>query len=1048
MKLSDLSVNRPITTLVIFIGIIVLGIYSLSKLAIDLIPDISYPVIVIYSDYPGASPQEVEENLTKVIENAAALSNNVKKVTSTSREGQTMVTVEYEWGTDMTAAAADLREKLDLVRDYLPDEASQPVIFKFDPSLIPVMVLIVEGKRDLKSLRYISEHDIKNSLEQIDGVAKVDVYGGKKRQIHVDVNRSLLESFGLSISQITGVLRSENINISGGELVEGNKSYTIRTIGKLRSVEEIKRLVVGSKNGIPVHLEDVADVYDGYEKDNTYVRLGYKDAVIMSIQKQSGTNTVQIAKLVEKRLKVLKRELPKDIKIIKFYSPADFIQKSISNVWQVALMGGAFAIFVLLIFLRNIPTTLVIGVSIPLSIITTFVFMYLFKLTLNMMSLGGLALGIGMLVDNSIVVLENIFRYREFGAKPFEAAKLGSQEMSNAIIASTLTTVAVFLPMVFFIKGLASELFKDLAFTVTFSLLSSLLVALTIIPMLTSRIRRVEIKGKFESLTDIESELRSRGRVFRAIDGFYKNILEWALDHKAIFITSVVIIFGVSLFLIKVIGVEFMPQSDEGFIQIQVYMPTGTSLDVTEKTVNKIYSIIERDVPERNATFLQIGRSGHGMGVESPDRAEIWMTLVDKTKRKRSDKEIIEALRKKVSLIPGVKAVFSTGGGPTAGSAGNLKVSIFGYDLEKGKELAEKIKKIMEDVPNVKDVQISRKEGLPEYQIIVDRRVASQYGLSAGQIGNILKLAVKGEEVTKVIIKGEEVGILVKMKDSDIQSIEDLKTLLVKTPTGMNVPLTNFLIIKKGFGPVKIEREKQQRVIYLDARVTGDVKGAVDAIKAGVSNIAIPPGFTISYGGSWEDLKETIQDLSMVMLLAIILVYLIMAAQFESFFDPFIIMFTLPMTFIGVVWMHILTGTTFSAISGIGVVMLAGIVVNNGIILVDYTNLLRKRGYDLRNAVVLAGRTRLRPILMTMSTTVLGLIPMSFAFGSGAEMRTPMARTVIGGLLVSTLFTLVLIPVLYTIFESHRIKRREKRLRKRVIKSEQSNDIYRIQQGN
>ena len=1032
MKISEFSVNRPITTLVIYIAVIVLGIYSLTKLAIDLIPDISFPVIAIFSDYPGASPQEVEENLTKIIENAASLSSNVKKVSSTSREGKSMVTVEYEWGTDMSDAAADLREKLDLVRDYLPDEASQPVIFKFDPSLIPVMIIVVEGKRDLKSLRYIADHDIKNSLEQIDGVAKVDVYGGKQRQIHVDIKRDLLDSFGISIDQVIGILRSENVNISGGEIIEGNKSYTLRTVGKFKSIEEIKKLVVGAKNGVPVYLEDIADVYDGYVKDRMYARVGLHDAVIMAVQKQSGTNTVQIANLVEKRIKLLKRELPSDIKITKFYSPADFIKKSINNVWQVALMGGVFAIFVLLIFLRNIPTTLVIGVSIPLSIITTFVFMYLFKLTLNMMSLGGLALGIGMLVDNSIVVLENIFRYREFGAKPFEAAKLGSQEMSNAIVASTLTTIAVFLPMVFFIKGLASELFKDLAFTVTFSLLSSLLVALTIIPMLTSRIRGVHIKRRIESLTDIESELRARGRVFRAVDGFYRRLLEWALDHKGIFLSIVIVIFGVSLFSIKTIGVEFMPQSDESFIQIELFMPIGTDLSTTEKTVNKIYRIIEKNVPERKTVFMQIGRSGQGIGVESPDRAEIWMTLVDVTKRKRSDKEIIEDLRKRIALIPGVTANFSTGGGPTTGSSGNLKVSILGYDLRAGKELAEKIKGIMEKVPNVKDVQISRKEGLPEYQIMVDRKVASLYGISASQIGRMLKEAVKGDEVTKVVIKGEEVGVLVKFRDEDVHTIDDLKMITVKTPAGFDVPLVNFLKIKKGFGPVKIEREKQQRVIYVNARVIGDVKGAVDSIKKGVSNIVIPPGFTISYGGSWEDLKETIQDLSMVMLLAIILVYLIMAALFESFFDPFIIMFTLPMTFIGVVWMHILTGTTFSAISGIGIVMLAGIVVNNGIILVDYTNLLRKRGYDLRNAVVLAGRTRLRPILMTMLTTVLGLIPMSFAFGSGSEMRTPMARTVIGGLLVSTLFTLVLIPVLYTIFETRRIKRREKR-RKRAM---------------
>ncbi|RKX97031.1 MAG: AcrB/AcrD/AcrF family protein, partial [Spirochaetes bacterium] len=522
-------------------------------------------------------------------------------------------------------------------------------------------------------------------------------------------------------------------------------------------------------------------------------------------------------------------------------------------------------------------------------------------------------------------------------------------------------------------------------------------------------------------------------------DNFYRGILEWALNHRWIFVSIVVVFFGISLFLIRAIGVEFLPQSDEGLIRIQVSMPTGSSLNVTEKAVNRIYSIIEKDVPERDTVFMQIGRSGSGggMGVESPDRAQIWMTLVDVTKRSRSDKQIIEDLRKKVSLIPGVNADFSTGGMTMGGNTGNLKISVFGYDLVKGKELAKKIKRVMEKVPNVKDIRISRKEGLPEYQIMVDRRRAALYGFNAAQIGGILKTVVKGEEVTKVVIKGEEVGILVRMNKDDVKSIDNLKTITLRTPMGTDVPLSNLIVIKKGFGPVKIEREKQQRVIYINARVTGDVKGAVDAIKRGVSNIVIPPGFTVSYGGSWENLKETIQDLAMVMLLAVIIVYLIMAALFESFFDPFIIMFTLPMTFIGIVWVHILTGMTFNAVSGIGVVMLAGIVVNNGIILVDYTNLLRKRGYDLRNAVILAGRTRLRPILMTMLTTILGLIPMSFAFGSGSEMRTPMARTVIGGLLVSTLFTLVLIPVLYTMFENHRIKRLERKNKKRMLTNEE-----------
>lgn len=1029
MKLSELAVNRPVTTVVIFLALIVLGVYSLGNLAIDLIPDISFPVIAVFSDYPGVAPAEVEENLTKVIENAAAQATNVKKITSKSREGQSLVTVEYEWGTDMGEAAAELREKLDLVRDFLPDDATQPVIFKFDPSMIPVMILVVEGKRDLKSLRYIADNDIKNNFEQIDGVARVQVWGGRQRQVHIDVDRTILASHGMTISRVVNIIRAEHINVAGGTVDEGTSTYALRTVGKFQDIQEIQNMIIASKNGIPVHLKDIAHVYDGYVEEDMDALLERNDAIIMVVQKQSGTNTVQIANLIEKKLDALEASLPTDIRIEKFYSPADFIKDSITNVWQVALIGGALAVFVLLIFLRNLPTTLIISVSIPLSLITTFIFMYLFDLTINMMSLGGLALGIGMLVDNSIVVLENIFRYREFGAKPGEAAKLGSQEMSNAIIASTLTTVTVFLPLVLFIKGLASELFKDLAFTVTFALLSSLLVALTIIPMLSSRIRRVRLKAKADSIRDLESELKSRGKVMRWLDGVYGDVLGWALSHRWVFVAFVILVLGGSGLLLRVIGVEFMPQSDESFVQIQLKTPIGTNIDTTRATVRQVFDIIESEVPERDITFTQVGRSGEMEGYVAPHRAELWMTLVDVNERSRSDKDIIESLRKKFSQIPGLSARFSTGGGPT-GDTGNLTVIISGYDLKQSSILAGKLKNIMEGIGNVRDVRISREEGLPELRIRVDRDRAALFGVSVAQVGEAIKASFAGEEIGDVVIKGEEVGVLVRLEETDRLAPNDLELISVIGPSGVQVSLSNMAYIEKGYGPVELERERQKRVVYVNARVLGDVKGAVDSIRAEVDKIVLPAGFSVEYGGSWEDWQETVRDLVLVMLLAIVLIYFIMAALFESFFDPFIIMFTLPLTFIGVVWMHVVTGNTFNAISGIGVVMLAGIVVNNGIILVAYTNLLRRRGFDLLDAVMYAGRTRLRPILMTLSTTVLALVPMAFALGEGSEMRSPMAQTVIGGLIVSALFTLVFIPVLYAMFESGKLKRRQKRASK------------------
>jgi HAE1 family hydrophobic/amphiphilic exporter-1 len=1026
MRISDFAVNRPVTTVVIFAAVIVLGLYSLSRLAIDLIPEIDNPVLTIYSNYPGVSPEEVEENLTKVLENAAASVTNVKKITSRSREGQSIVIVEFEWGTDMGEAAAELREKIDVVRDFLPDEASQPIIEKFDPSQVPVMVLVLEGKRDLKSLRYQADNNIKANLEQIDGVANVMVWGGRERQVHVDLDRTLLASYGLTVSQVVNLVKSEHVNVAGGNLDEGGRTYTIRTLGKFRDVEDLRSLVVGRKNDAPVYLRDVARVYDGYVEENVDVRLGREDALIMVVLKQSGTNTVQISRLVRKKLRVIEEAIPSDMSIGTFFSPADFIVESINNVWQVALIGGVLAVVIIFVFLRNISTTLVISVSIPLSLITTFIFMYFFDLTINMMSLGGLALGIGMLVDNSIVVLENIFRYRAFGAKPGEASRLGASEMSNAIIASTLTTITVFLPLVLFIKGLASELFRDLAFTVTFALLSSLVVALTVIPMLTSRIRRVSVKSRIGSLRDMESELASRGRTMRAVDGFYSGALDWALSHRWVFVGIVVAALAASVFALKAVSFEFMPQSDESFIEMRVKMPVGTEVDYTRRAVDKIYDIIDEKVPEKDTTFIQIGRTGEMQGTEASNQADIWMTLVDINKRKRSDQEIIDFLRKEIRNIPGAEVRFSTGGGGGTGGS-SLNVSVSGYDLKEGAGIAGRIAEIMRGIGNVSDVRISREEGMPEYQIRVDRERAAQFGVSVAQVGTAVDEAFAGEEVATIIIGGEEVSVLVRLEEKDRLTREDLDLVSVMSATGARVPLSNIARIERGSGPVVIEREHQQRVVYVQSRVKKDIKGAVDSIRGEVSRMSIPAGFTVTYGGSWEDLRETMTDLALVMILAIILVYLIMAALFESFRDPFVIMFTMLLLFVGVVWTHVVTGTTVNAISGIGVVLLAGIVVNNGILLVDYTNLLRRRGYPLFEAVRTAGRIRLRPILMTMLTTVLGLLPMALGFGEGSEMRAPMARTVIGGLLVSTIFTVLFIPVVYSLFEGRREKKRAKR---------------------
>jgi HAE1 family hydrophobic/amphiphilic exporter-1 len=1031
MKITDLSVKRPVTVVIICLALAVLGVFSLGRLAIDMIPDISFPVIVIYTSYPGVSPEEVEENLTKTIENAAASASRVEKISSTSSEGSSLVIVEYQWGTDLADASNDLRERLDLIRDYIPDEATQPVLFKFDPSMAPIMVLSVEGRRDMASLRYIAENTVKTNLEQIDGVASVAVSGGIQRQINVDLDRSLLASYGLTIDQVVNLLRAENLNVTGGSVVEGARKYSLRTLGKFSSPEAIREVVVGNRLGRAIRVEDVGEVYRGAVDEESEVLLNRNPTIILRVQKQSGTNTVQIAGRVRERLERLRQSLPPDIHLVELFTSSDFISKAISNVWQAALIGGLLAIAILFLFLRNIPTTLIIGVSIPLSIIITIIAMYFANLTLNMLSLGGLALGIGMLVDNSIVIIENIFRYRESGVKPIEAARHGALEMSNAIMASTLTTVAVFLPLVLFIRGLARELFRDLAFTVTFSLLASLMVALTVVPMLSSRIRAVRVRQKSNTLLNVEEELEARGPILRFVDRVYRAALRWTIHHRWLVLVGIMALFAVSLAMIPRVGVELIPQTDQGDINIAITTAVGSDLDTTRATVDKIYRIIEENVPEKKRALINVGSSGMLFSTGSSNTASIRLALVDADKRSRTDKQVTEALRPLLAQVPGATVRFTSGFGPMSGggaTTGGLTVSIRGYDLEKGKVLAEQVKKVMDSVDTVKDARISREEGLPEYRIRVDRNRAAQYGLTAAQVGTTIKRAFEGEAVAKVLEEGNEVDVRVRFRPEDRLSSRDLDLISISTPTGGSVPLTDLLRVDRGYGPVSIQREGQQRVINIDAQVLGDVRSAVARIKTGVDRLVIPPGFAIIYGGSWEDIQKTIKDLVMVLVLSIILVYFIMAAQFESFRDPFIILFTLPTAFIGVIWMHLATGTIFSAFSGIGVLVLVGIVVNNGIILVDYANMLRKRGYELDRGVLAAGRTRLRPILMTVLTTILGLVPMAFFRGSGSELNRGLGLTVIGGLTLSTLFTLFLVPLLYHLFESGRERRRRQKL--------------------
>jgi HAE1 family hydrophobic/amphiphilic exporter-1 len=1019
VSLSSLSIKRAITFTMIYIFVVGFGLFGLSRLKIDLYPDISFPVIAIITTYTGVAPAEMETLVTKPIEEAVASVENIKHIRSLSKLGASLVLAEFDWGLDLDKSEKDIRNNIDYIREFLPDEADEPLIFQFDPQKMPILFMSVSGPMGPAELRELSRRRIKPALERIEGVASAETAGGLKRQIQVHLDPAKLHAQGLSVDTVISALRKENLQVPGGKLDEGETEFSIRTLSEYTSVEQIADTVIGYHNGAPIYIKNVAGVQDAYEEITRIIRNNRKPGVLLIVSKNSKANTVQVANRVIEALPNILRKLPEGVKAGVIFNQADFIKRSISNLSYTAVQAFFLAAIVLLFFLHNIRASVIVALSIPISIVVTFAVLDLAGLTLNMMSMAGLALAVGMLVDNSIVVLENIFRYVGEGKDYLGSAEHGTTQVATAIIASTLTTISVFFP-VLFVPGIAGVMFNDMALTICFSLFCALLVSLTLIPLLSSRFLKIDKRSRHSVATTVSDwiDLKLQKLIRR-----YSQTLSWTLNHRKTTLVVALILFGGSLAVIPKLGFDFFPKMDQGQFEIQVERAPGTSLRSTEMTFRQIENIIHDAIPElRNQnTDIGIGET-FGAFAKGSYAGEIRVNLIEKEKRKRKQMEIESALRKKLEKIPGI--TFSITQGRFLGEEGDLVIYLYGEDIDTARILSEKIKDAIRDISGAVDVTTSLETGRPELQIVLDRDRISALGLSTSQVSNAVSTYIKGTRASLFRDQGEEYEILVRLDRRYREDTEILKDLFVTSPRGDQIPLSSIARIQRSLSPTSILRRDQQRVANISVTVQGRSLGEVtQKVEERLDKMEIPSDFSYEIGGSAQDMRTSFKWLGLAFCGAAFIVYMVMASLYESLMAPFIIFLTIPLCVIGVTGILFLTGTSLSVVAFIGVIMLAGIVVNNSIVLVDYINQLRGEGHAVREAVAEGGKTRLRPILMTSLTTILALTPLALGLGSGGEAWAPMARSVIGGLTTSTLVTLLVIPVIYTYLAPKRMRK-------------------------
>jgi HAE1 family hydrophobic/amphiphilic exporter-1 len=1050
-RLIEIATERRVSVVMFTVAIVLFGMVSLSRLKVNLLPDISYPTITVRTELAGAAPVEIENLLTKPIEEAVGVIRNVRLVRSVSRSGQSDVTLEFLWGTDMNIAGVDVREKIDIID--LPLEARRPLLLRFDPSSEPIMRLGLLQKENadatvdeasLKALRRLAEDRIKNDLEAEEGTAAVKVSGGLEDEIQIQVDQQKLSQLGISIDQVAARIRAENVNLSGGRLEEGTQRFLVRTINEFQTVEEFADAIIANIAGRPVYLRDIATVVRGYKEREAITRVKGRESVELAVYKEGDANTVQVANRIERRLQQIREGLPEDLELVKIYDQSKFISAAISQVTSAALFGGILAIMVLYGFLGDSRATSIIALAIPVSVVGTFLLMYSNKVSLNIMSLGGIALAVGMLVDNAIVVLENIVRKREQGQGILDAARNGTSEVSTAVVAATLTTVAVFFPMVF-ISGVAGQLFRDQALTVTFALIFSLLVALTLIPMLAA----LGTGARYEEAGDdsppgrftriVAFVVRMLGVAFSALRWvfwailwlprllfqklnvtaarIYEPLLKWSLDHRAIVIGGAAAVFVATMMLIPRLGTELIPQLSQGEFNVDIRLAPGSPLAETDRAIIATQAAT-RDIDDVELSYSVAG-TGNRLDANPVDAGEHAGTLSITLRPgagRDDENRTMEAMRQELAQLPGVQYEFSRPSLMTFASP--LQIEISGFDLTNLEMVNQMLLSELSASDRYADIKTTIELGNPEIQIIFDQERAAALGLAVRDIADRIVANVRGELATRYTWRDKKIDVLVRSVDTKQSSIGEIRNLIVNPTATRPVTLDSIAEIKVARGPAEIRRVAQERVAIITANLAhGDLGAAVAEANAIIDRTPMPSGITAMVSGQNEEMEDSFRSMQFALALAVFLVYLVMASQFESLIHPFVILFTIPLALVGAVLALYLTGTTVNVVAFIGVIMLAGIVVNNAIVLVDLINQLQADGVERTAAIMEAGRARLRPILMTTLTTALGLLPMAIGVGEGAEVRAPMAITVIGGLLVSTLLTLIVIPVVYSLLD-------------------------------
>ncbi|MCP3032899.1 efflux RND transporter permease subunit [Halobacillus sp. A1] len=1008
MKLVNLSVKRPVGVIMVVAAILALGFVSLRSLTIDLYPEIDLPVAVVSTSYDEAAPQEVERLVSQPVESSVSAIEGLEVLQSQSQPGASLIFMQFSTGTDLDSTLLEVRESVDQVTEALPEGAGEPSVLRFDPQQLPIMTIGLSGDSPAE-LQRVAEEQLIPEIERQEGVASVDVEGGETRQVEVLIDRAQMAEYELDTQTITQTLNASNQAASAGSVNKGDQEVQLRIDGEFESMQDIEETIIQSPSGAQVTLDQIADIEETYNS-STVSEVNGEASVALSILKKTDANTVETANNVRDAMSEVQGDLPEDTNADVILDTSEFIQVSINSVVLNIIIGGIISVGILLLFLKSLRATLVIGISMPIAIISTFTLMYFTGETLNVLTMGGLALGIGMMVDSSIVILENIVNYRNRGYSMKESAIKGASELAPAVIASATTTLVVFLPIIF-VEGIASELFTPLAITISFALIAALAVSVTLIPMLSSKLlsKPLQMSGRRYWFD------RFLAKVNDKYQGLLRRVLKWRKMTIALTLAAIV---G-SVALIPNIGTEFIPASDQGQIEIDVEMPAATSQEGTQETTALIDERLENFSDDIEVSYLTIGGGEFGgdVGGGTADNASYTIQLVDPDDRENTTQDVMKQMDEELSQVPGAEiAVTELDAG--LGTGAPLQIQLNGSEYEVLDELSEQVTYVMEDVEGVSEPTSSTEEGRPEMQIDVDRDKASQYGMSDQEVISQVQTAFTGQVATRYREASEEIDVQMILPEEERETISDLENMSLQTPNGEIIPLATIADLEQVQGPVNLLREDQQPQVNVEAEVLDrDLGSTTEDVRAALETLNFPEGYNYEIGGQAQDMEEAFGDLGLALIFSIFLVYAVMAIQFENFLFPFIIMFSLPATIVGISTGLFVTGMPFSLPAFVGIIMLAGIVVNNAIVLVDYINILRRRGYDRYEAILEAGPNRLRPILMTTFTTVLAMVPLAIGIGQGAEAQQPLAVTIIFGLTISSFFTLVLIPVVYTYFD-------------------------------